>query len=196
MQRGILGGTFDPPHLAHLFAGEAAYRDLELDVVTFMPAGAPWQKADRSVSDAGHRWAMTRLAVEAVDYFEADDREIRRDGPTYTIDTLATFPADESITLIVGADAAGGIPTWHRADDVLRRARIAVVPRPGVARPDVDWALRGARYVWLETPEIWLSGTMLRERATRGRSLRFLLPDPVWEYIMEHGMYGGAEDGS
>jgi nicotinate-nucleotide adenylyltransferase len=196
MRRGILGGTFDPPHLAHLFAGEAAYRDLGLDIVTFMPAGVPWQKADRRVSAAEHRWNMTRLAVDTVGYFEADDREIRRIGASYTVDTLATFSAHESVTLIVGADAARGIPTWHAADEVLRRARLAVVPRPGVARPDVDWVLRGARYDWLETPEVWLSGTMLRERASRGRSLRFLVADPVWDYITEHRLYLDVENGS
>jgi nicotinate-nucleotide adenylyltransferase len=189
MQRGILGGTFDPPHLAHLFAGEAAYRDLGLDVVTFMPAGVPWQKAGRKVSKPEHRWQMTRLALHGIDYFEPDDREIRRDGFTYTVDSLETFPASEKLTFILGADAARGISTWQRAPEVLRRARIAVVPRPGVRREDVDWALRGADYVWLETPEVWLSGTMLRERASQGRSLRFLVSDPVWQYISEHQLY-------
>jgi nicotinate-nucleotide adenylyltransferase len=189
MQRGILGGTFDPPHLAHLFAGEAAYRDLALDIVSFIPAGVPWQKAGRSVSDAAHRWEMTRLAVEGIEYFEADDREIARDGRTYTADTLETFADDEKLTFIVGADAARGIPTWQRSDDVLERARIAVVPRPGVAREEVDWVLRGSSYTWLDTPEVWLSGTMLRERGRHGRSLRFLVPDPVWSYIAEHDLY-------
>ena len=196
MQRGILGGTFDPPHLAHLFAGEAAYRDLGLDVVTFIPAGAPWQKADRRVSPAAHRWEMTRLAVADVDYFEADDREVRREGPTFTIDTLASFPDDETLTFIIGSDAARGIPTWEQAEEVVQRARIAVVPRPGTSRHEVDWALRGSDYVWLETPEVWLSGTMLRERAQHGRSLRFLVPDAVWSYIAEHQLYVDATTGA
>ena len=195
MQRGILGGTFDPPHLAHLFAGEAAYRDLGLDVVTFMPAGIPWQKEGRVVSAPLHRWEMTRLAVSRADYFEADDREIQRDGFTYTIDTLESFPAEEELTFIVGADAARGLATWQRADEIIERARIAVVPRPGVRRADVDWTLRGANYTWLETPEVWLSGTMLRERAGRGRSLRFLVSDSVWFYIADHQLYA-LEDGA
>jgi nicotinate-nucleotide adenylyltransferase len=189
MRRGILGGTFDPPHLAHLFAGEAAYRDLGLDVVTFIPAGAPWQKADRHVSPAEHRWQMTRLAVADVGYFGADDREVRREGPTFTIDTLESFPDDETLTFILGSDAARGIPTWERSDELVRRARIAVVPRPGVSRHEVDWALRGSDFVWLETPELWLSGTMLRDRAQHGRSLRFLVPDAVWDYLAEHDLY-------
>jgi nicotinate-nucleotide adenylyltransferase len=189
MERGILGGTFDPPHLAHLFAGEAAYRDLGLDVVTFMPAGIPWQKTGTGVTDSKHRWEMTRLAVAGVPYFEADDREVHRDGATFTADTLATLAADESVTLILGADAARGISTWERHAEVLERARIALVPRPGVDRSEVDRVLRGADSLWLETPEIGLSGTMLRERARHGRSLRFLVPDAVWVYIGEHELY-------
>jgi len=118
VRRGILGGTFDPPHVAHLLAGEAAFRELGLDVVTFLPAGAPWQKAGLDVSSPAHRWAMTCLAVEGVDYFEPDDREVSREGWTYTADTLDTFPPDELVAPlrgcvqqgVAGSDAeAGGI---------------------------------------------------------------------------------------
>ncbi len=189
VQRGILGGTFDPPHIAHLFAGEAAYRALGVDEVRFIPAGRPWQKARSYVSDADHRWAMTQLAVAGVDYFIADDREVRRDGWTYTVDTLAGFPAADRLTLVVGADTARGFPSWHRADAVKGMARIAIVPRPGVMRDEVDAALAGADVVWLDTPELDISGTGLREWARRGASLRFLVPDPVWRYIDEHGLY-------
>ena len=101
MRRAILGGTFDPPHLAHLFAGEAAYRQLEVDVVTFIPAGDPWQKAGRDVTPAHHRWAMTELAVDGIEYFEADRREVDREGWTYTIDTLTSFGEDERGELYV-----------------------------------------------------------------------------------------------
>ncbi len=189
VQRGILGGTFDPPHLAHLFAGEAAYRELGLDVVTFVPAGAPWQKAGQSVSSPGHRLAMTDLATSPAPYFEVDDREVRRDGWTYTVDTLATFPSSDVITLILGADAARGVATWHRSEEVMARVRFAVLPRPGIARTEVEAALPGAGVVWLDTPEIALSGTMLRARARAGRSVRFLVPDPVWRYIVDEGLY-------
>ncbi|HEY5728050.1 MAG TPA: nicotinic acid mononucleotide adenylyltransferase, partial [Acidimicrobiia bacterium] len=133
MRRGILGGTFDPPHVAHLVAAETAYRQLALDVVTLMPAGDPWQKADRRVSDPVHRLAMTELAAAGVGYFEVDDREVRRRGPTYTIETIGSFPADDDIVLILGADAAAGLAGWHRADEVRGRASFAVMPRPGIA---------------------------------------------------------------
>ena len=189
VRRGILGGTFDPPHFAHLFAGEAAYRDLNLDIVTFLPAGAPWQKAGRHVSPADDRWNMTVLAVDGIPYFEADDREVRRDGWTYTVDTLRGFPDDEELFLIVGADTARGIPTWHEADEVLQRATVVVIPRPGVDQAEVDDALAGGDCVWLDTPSVRLSGTMLRRQATSGRSIRFLVRDPVWRYVVDRGIY-------
>ena len=189
VRRGILGGTFDPPHLAHLFAGEAAYRDLGLDVVTFIPAGAPWQKAERNVSAADHRWQMTVLAVDGIPYFEADDREVRRDGWTYTVDTLRSFPEDEDLYLIVGSDTARGIPTWQEPEEVLRRATVVVIPRPGVDRSEVEEALAGGRYVWLDTPQVRLSGTMLRRQAQAGRSIRFLVREPVWRYVEEQRIY-------
>lgn len=188
VQRGILGGTFDPPHLAHLFAGEAAHGDLGLDVVTFLPAGAPWQKAGTAVSAPSHRLAMTQLAIDGVDHFEIDDREIGRDGWTYTIETLSEFAGDE-VTLILGADAAAGMPTWHRAADVLASVRIAVLPRPGTNRVEADRALDGGDVVWLDTPEVDVSGTAIRRRVAADLSVRFLVPDPVLGYIADHGLY-------
>ena len=189
VRRGILGGTFDPPHLVHLIAGEAAWRDLRLDVVTFLPAGQPWQKAGRVMTPAGHRWAMTRAAVTRVEYFEADDREVRRPGPTYTIDTLEAFEGDD-LFLILGADAALGLPTWHRWREIVDRVHVTVAPRPGVGRIDVE--ATSVPVTWLDAPEIPLSGTMLRERAAAGKSLRFLVPEAVWQYMVREGLYGQA----
>jgi nicotinate-nucleotide adenylyltransferase len=190
VHRGILGGTFDPPHLAHLVAGETAYRDLTLDIVTFVPTGAPWQKESRDVTPAVHRWEMVLRAIAGVDYFEADDREIRRTGWTYTIDTLNTFPSDEHITLIMGADTAAGLPTWERFEPVLERADIAVYPRSGTTREAVESALAGVDHVWLDAAELDIEATVLREHARAEGSLRFLVRDAVWRYIQDHHVYG------
>jgi nicotinate-nucleotide adenylyltransferase len=187
VRRGILGGTFDPPHFAHLIAGEAAFRQLDLDVVSFIPAGAPWQKANDGVSPAEQRWAMTSLATSGVEYFEADDREVARDGWTYTCDTLSEFP-DDDVVLILGADAASRLPTWHRAAEVIRRVRVAVMPRPGTSRAAVVAA--GIDVAWLEVPEIAISGTMLRDRRRSGRSIRFFVREPVYQFVEDHGLYG------
>jgi len=187
--RGLLGGTFDPPHVAHLVAAEAAYRRLGLERVTFLPAGAPWQKAGRTVSSAEDRWAMTTLAIDGVDYFDADDREVRRPGWTFTVDTLESL--DEPVVLILGADAARGLPTWHRAAEIRRRATIAVVPRPGIDRSEVEDAV-GGEIVWLDMPPLAVSGTGLRAMVAGGKSIRFLVPDGVWRYVMDHGLYRPA----
>lgn len=186
VRRGILGGTFDPPHWAHLVAGEAAFRELDLDVVTFVPAGSPWQKAAREVSHTKHRWAMTSLAVEGVEYFDADDREVRRDGWTYTVDTLAEFSNDE-VALILGADAAAGLGSWHRFEEIIDRVEVAVMPRPGTDPELVE--ATGARIRWLDVPDLAISGTMLRKRRAEGGSIRFFVREPVYAYIVEHDLY-------
>lgn len=187
MRRALLGGTFDPPHLAHLVVGEAALTQLGVEVVTFIPAGRPWQKASRLVSDADHRWAMTVLAVEGRDGFEADEREVRRDGWTYTVDTLETFPYEDELVLVLGADAARNLPSWHRADEVLGRADVAVAPRGGVEPEEIEGRI--GRHEWLDIPEIELSGTMLRDRVRRGRSIRYLVPEPVRRHVIENSLY-------
>jgi nicotinate-nucleotide adenylyltransferase len=187
VRSGLLGGTFDPPHIAHLLAGEVAYRQLGLDRVVLIPAGSPWQKAGRQVSYAHHRWEMSRLAVADVAYFESDDREVHRIGWTYTADTLATFDPAEEIVLILGADAARGLPTWQRAGDVLARARVAVVPRPGVARSEVDSLVKVER--WLDMPALPVSGTMIRKRAAHGSGIRFLVTERVYQYVDEQNLY-------
>jgi nicotinate-nucleotide adenylyltransferase len=190
VRRGILGGTFDPLHVVHLMAGEAARHLLDLDVITFITAGDPYQKHGIPMSDKDRRWAMTVLGIGGVDYFEADDREVRRPGPSYMVDTLATFDDDEEIILILGADAAAGLPSWHRWEDVVERTTMAVISRPGVAEEEV--AATGAPYVWLDTPGIPISSTQLRARAEAGRSIRFFVPDPVWRYVEENQLYGPA----
>ena len=196
VRSGLLGGTFDPPHIAHLLAGEVAYRQLGLDRVIDLPAGSPWQKAARTVSPAGDRWRMTEIATAGISYFVPDDREVHRDGWTYTIDTLATFEPAEEIVLILGADAARGLPSWERADDVLGRVRVAVLPRPGTERAEVEAAIGAA--TWLDMPALPVSGTMIRERFAAGSGVRFLVPDGVYGYMVEKSLYpdqAGATDG-
>ncbi len=187
VRRGILGGTFDPLHVVHLMAGEAATNLLDLDVVTFVTAGDPYQKAEMPLSSREHRWRITELGVSGTDYFEADDREVVREGPSYMADTLDSFPDDEEIFLILGADAAVALPTWHRWKDVVDRTTVAVISRPGVAEEEV--AAIGAPYLWLDTPGIPISSTMLRARVEAGRSLRFFVPDPVWRYVVDEKLY-------
>ena len=114
-------------------------------------------------------------------------RAVHRDGWTYTVDTLNSFdPADE-LWLILGSDAAANLPTWNRADEVLERARVAVAPRPGTEAGAVESVLGSV--TWLDMPALQVSGTEIRARATAGKSIRFLVPEPVWRYVEEHAIY-------
>ena len=143
---GLFGGTFDPPHVGHLAAAVNARHDLDLDVVLLVVANIPWQKVgERTISPAHARLELVRLAVGDVEGLEVCDREIRRGGRSYTADTvddlLAEAPSSRELFVIVGSDAAEGLPTWERVDEVRERAVIVVVDRPGGAwSPPPGWA--------------------------------------------------------
>ena len=183
---GILGGTFDPPHIAHLAMAQAAYDQLGLDEIVFMPAGDPWQKSGYLVTPAIHRLAMARLAASAAPYFVADDREVTRSGPTYTIDTVEELAED--CVLLLGADALRGVRSWKRADDLIDLVSFAVVDRPSVARDDVDEGVL-AKCTWLEMPRIDISSTEIRSHVATGHTARFLVPEAVSAYIETNGLY-------
>lgn len=148
-----------------------------------IPAGDPWQKSERTVTEARHRLAMCRLALEGVPHIEVDEREVGREGPSYTIDTLESFPGDEDLVLILGADAAAGLDTWHRSSDVRNRAGLAVVPRPGTPTPSLSDA------VMIEMGVLEVSGTEIRARVRSGRPFRYLVTGPVHAYIRDHVLY-------
>ncbi|MFO7298887.1 MAG: nicotinate-nucleotide adenylyltransferase [Actinomycetes bacterium] len=187
MRTGILGGTFDPIHVAHLHAAECALHQAGLDRVLLMPAGDPWQKLGRRVSAGHHRLEMVRRAVRGVPGLEADDREVIRGGLTYTIDTLLTFPEDEELYLILGSDAAAGLPTWHRSREVMERARVIVAPRPGTDLSAVHAVVPDA--IVLDMPLLEISGTAIRHAAAAGLPFRYLVTEPVYEYILENRLY-------
>lgn len=190
MRTGILGGTFDPIHIAHLHAGETALHQAELDQVLFIPAGDPWQKLGRRVTATEHRLEMVRLATVGVDGFRADDREATRDGLTYTVDTLATFPEAEELFLILGADAALHVPTWKRYQEVLDRATVLVVPRSGTDSTAVAEILPDS--VFLDMAILEVSGSEIRAMAWTGSPFRFLVGDVVHRYIVENNLYAEA----
>lgn len=194
VRTGILGGTFDPIHIAHLHAGETALHAAGLDRVLFIPAGDPWQKTDdRSITPAGIRVEMTTLAIAGTPGFELDLREVERDGPTYTIDTLLSFPAEEELFLVLGFDAAVGLPTWHRWEEVVARAGILVVPRPGYDLSEVIEVVPSA--VILEMAALDISATSIRRMAAEGAPYRFLVTPGVHDFIETHGIYTQSSTG-
>ena len=187
VRTGILGGTFDPIHIAHLHAGECALHQAGLDRVLFIPAGDPWQKRGVAVSPGRDRLEMTRIAVEGVDGFVADDREVTRDGLTFTIDTMAAFPPDEDLFLILGADAALRLPTWDRFEQVVERATLVVAPRPGTDSRAVGEVVSNSLFLDMAVLEV--SGTGIRHLAATGQPFRFLVTEGVHDYIVDHHLY-------
>ena len=188
MIRALLGGTFDPPHLAHLALAEAAYRQLEVSVVEFIPTGNPWWKPTPPPTAAHHRLEMIRRATHGVSYFTVNDCETRREGPSYMADTLQTYPSRDEIYLVMGSDAARGLRSWMRWEEVVSRARLAVALRPGTDIAEVEVAV-GRSPVWLDCPRLEISSREVRRRVGAGRSIRSLVPGGVCEYISENGLY-------
>jgi len=188
---GVFGGTFDPPHVGHLVTAVDVRHELDLDVVLLVVANEPWQKLGvRPISPAVDRLAMVTAAVAGVEGLEACDLEIRRGGHSYTADTLDEL-ADQhpgaELFLVLGADAAAGLPTWERVEEVRRKASLVVVDRPGLAPPPVP---AGWSWTHVEVPRMDVSSTELRDRARDGRPLEFLLPPGVVACIRERRLYG------
>jgi nicotinate-nucleotide adenylyltransferase len=189
---GLYGGTFDPIHFGHLRAAENAREELALDLVAFVPAAVPPHR-EAPLSAAADRLAMVRLATAPYPAFEAWDVELGREGPSYTIETvdaLARTRSRDTFVLVVGADTWPEIPSWREPERLLALVEVAVVDRPGFpcAEPTPPFAgTRGARRV--DGPGLPLSASAIREHAKRGRSLRFLVPDPVADYLAERRLY-------
>lgn len=185
MRTGILGGTFDPIHLGHLAAARVAMRCERLDRVLFVPAGVPPHRA-ATVADAEQRIEMCRLAIDDEQGFEVSELEVRRQGVSYTVDTLRELrrlrPADE-LYLILGWDAAKLFSSWHEPDEVRRLARVVIVSRPGSGWPTgtSDIVCEG------HTPDI--SASELRRALAHGEPVGNMLPDAVARYIAKHGLY-------
>lgn len=208
---GLLGGTFDPVHLAHLRLAEEAQQALGLETVRFVPSANPPHRGRPGV-DAVHRLRMVELAIADRPGFVADDRELRRSSPSYTFDTVTSLRAEvgssRPICLIVGADAFLLLETWHRWRELLDRVHLVVAHRPGFAvNPETallraEFAARraqtssdlraapGGRIQPLAITALDISASRIRADLAAGRSPRYLLPDSVLRYIESHHLYG------
>lgn len=187
---GLLGGTFDPPHIGHLVAAVSVGETLGLDEVWLVPNGEPWQKRDRPVTPAVVRLALARAAVAGVPGIAVSDVEVRRPGPSFTIDTVHQLRAedpDRDLVVIMGRDSAAGLPTWERHEELLAAVDVAVVERAGVGTPLP--ALPGARLELVPMRHIEVSSTELRQRVADGRPIVPLVPPAVADLVAEHGLY-------
>jgi nicotinate-nucleotide adenylyltransferase len=189
---GLLGGTFDPVHVAHLALATAALQALRLDQVRWVPAGQPWQKA-RQVTAAHHREAMVRLAIADEPRFVLDRIELERIGPSYTLDTVKALAASHPHTewfLIIGADQYAGLHTWVDWRDLLGRVVLAVANPPG-PMPAVHPDVLAFPHRAVPLPMLDISSTDVRQRVQRGADISALVPPEVARYIETHHLYRG-----
>ena len=197
---GLFGGTFDPPHFGHLALAEWARERLRLDRVLFVPAGSPPHKRERRLSGAAMRVALTRLAVRGNPAFRLSTLEVRRLGPSFTVDTLRALRAAHPgarLFLLMGEDSLDDFRSWHEPAAIRGLATLAVARRPSSDARSPRRAHATARgrarrvdgVVWLDNPGLEVSSSAIRARVRAGRSVRYLVPDAVAAYLARHRLY-------
>lgn len=201
---GVMGGTFDPIHYGHLVTAEGASCEFQLERVLFVPAGQPPHKEPGTTSPAAHRYMMTVLATLGNPKFHVSRVDVDRPGPSYTIDTLRLLQAecgeDCELYFITGADAMLEILTWKSAEELLNEWQFIAATRPGFRLEALQahlgplWERCRDRIFFLQIPALAISSTDIRQRVREGRSIRYLLPDPVVHYIYKAGLYGADPD--
>ena len=198
MRIGVFGGTFDPIHIGHLTLAEEARAFLTLDQVLFIPTGRPWLKAGHHISEAHHRLAMVRVAVNSNPDFQVSEMEICRPGPTYTVDTVDELRRQldpmATIYLLLGLDSLNDLNRWHLPERLLDMATLVGIARPGSL--DLDTAAidnivpeASSRIILLRGPLMSVSGTEIRQRVSKGESITCQVPEIVEKYIHEQGLY-------
>jgi len=195
---GVLGGTFDPVHLGHLIIAEEAREQLKLDKVLFVPSGRPWLKEERIITPAEHRVSMLRLALASNPRFQISMVDVEREGPSYTVDTLADlkrqFGDSASFYFILGWDALRDLHLWKDPARIIQQCRLVAVGRPGSAKPRLsalEAVLPGIskRVLLIQKPLIGISSSEIRQRVAQGLSIKYLVPEAVETYIREKGLY-------
>lgn len=195
---GIMGGTFDPIHYGHLVAAEMARAEFSLNKVLFIPSGTPPHKDRSDITAAGLRFEMVERAIQDNPAFEISALELRRKGPSYTVDTLRvlrrTWPEHE-FYFITGSDALRQIFSWREVEEILMMTKFIGAARPGFDASDFLLQVQKERpetqerIHYIEVPALAISSTDIRARVKRGQPIRYLLPEPVRLYIQQHGLY-------
>lgn len=203
---GIRGGTFDPIHIAHLRSTQEVAEALSLQQVHLIPGHIPPHRPN-TLATSEQRLEMVKRAIHGNDLFVADDRELRRSGASYTVDTLHGFRQelgkDIPLSLIIGMDAFNSFTSWHQWETILELAHLVVTSRPDyTAQPLQDWASRrhtentsdlhaqaAGKLLFLETTALSVSATYIRQQQAQGHSIRYLVPAAVYDYIQQHQLY-------
>lgn len=191
-----MGGTFDPVHYGHLIIAEESRIEFSLDKVIFVTAGDPPHKKDYLVSDARHRREMTLMAIASNPFFECSDIEMERRGPSYTVDTIERFRqtlgSEANLYFITGADAILEILTWHEPHRLRSMCKFIAATRPGYRLEDLKQRLPAEfmdQITFLEMPGVHISSTDLRERVRSGKSIKYMVPENVENYIYTNDLY-------
>lgn len=198
MRLGIFGGTFDPIHTGHLLIAELTWQALDLQRVLFLPAGNPPHKQQQKKTAAHHRQAMVALAIAGNPHFELSTIDLERSGPNYSSETVASVRARYNIAaeacfFIIGGDSLQDLPTWHAPEALLDTCRLAVIQRPGY-QPNLTTLTRRfptleSRLDWVDTPQLDISASDIRQRVQAGLSVRYQVPDAVRDYMAEQQLY-------
>ncbi len=195
---GLLGGTFNPPHLGHLVCAQEALIQLGLDRVLLVPTHVPPHKAMEVEPGVAHRVAMCETVATADPRLGVSLVDVQRDGPSFTVDTLRALHADapgDELTFIVGGDMAHSLPTWREPEAVLELAHLGVAEREDLSRTDIATQLAGLRGAdrrlrFFDMPRIDISSSLIRRRLAAGLPVRYLVPDAVEAYVRREGLYG------
>ena len=194
---GIFGGTFDPIHTGHMIVAETIMDEFGLDQVVFIPAAVPPHKLGRQISPARDRYMMTMLATCSNPRFQVSDMEMHRQGPSYSRDTLAQLiekhGSDAEFYFVVGADSVVSLHTWNRIDELLGMCHFIGASRPG-CMPDMSkirerFGSLAEKINCLETPELEISSTEIRKRVRQGKTIRYIVPEAVEQYIYKEKLY-------
>lgn len=195
---GIMGGTFNPIHTGHLLLAQAALEEAKLDRICFMPSGISYLKQDNTVLDAAHRLQMTQLAVSGNPDFTVSDMEIKREGNTYTCDTLKQLKEEQpqnSFYFIVGADSLFYMENWYHPKEIFASCTILAAVRDDFGLSDLEEKANQLKREFdadislLHLPRIDISSTDIRERIKSGKSIRYMVPDAVCDYILQNHLY-------
>lgn len=203
MRLGLFGGSFDPVHYGHLLLAEACREQLPLDAVWFLPAAVAPHKQDQTPASPEQRVEMLRLAIGGQSAFDVCDLELKRGGVSYTVDTLRELKTQDPVRelfLLLGADSLIDLPTWREAEAICQLAMPVVVGRPGSAEPDFErlagiaspQRIEQMKWHRVEMPQIGLSSRDIRRRVAEGRSIRYMTPRGVEEYVKAARIYSGS----
>ena len=200
MKLGLFGGTFDPVHIGHLLLAEQCREQCALDAVWFLPCGSPPHKRSREITAGRHRMKMLELAVAGHEGFAVSDRELKREGTSYTVDTLTEIRSERpdcELFFLIGADSLHDLPTWREPKRILELATVVAVNRGDRPLPDLKeirlhlGEAAAARIRTVTMPGCDISATNIRDRIAAGTSIRFMTPRPVEVYIEQHGLFRG-----